>query len=547
LRRPRHGADERRARQRAGREEPGPRRTRQGVVIRIPRPRRRAHYISPSTKAMKIDFTGPSTIDETIPLTPTSPGCSQSGGVTTCVVTLQLLPGNYIGTLSTYDSTDVGTAKLLSTGQQVPFSIANGIVNTVSFVLAGVPAKIAVTPSSTTYVVSSSGTFGIYGLQKQIFVATALDADGNVIAGSGAPTFKVSISGTLPLTLGPPPSATQPNAFTLTVKPPWPAGATGTLTVQAAFASGTNGCAQTGANCTGSFTIQARQLLAVGNDFRNTTQVFDLASGGGATLVATLRSAHPMALLFDANGNLFVGNDQNENVVKYAFGTYAKLAQYDVGRVGSLAILPNQSTLYVANGRRVVPVNLSTGVVGLGIRAGEIPRALAVSADGSTLYAANQDSSDVTVISTAINLPVKTVHLPTHCTPVSLAIGATYLFVPCGLTNEIRQIDLATLTLLHRSAFALSPVALALDSNGLLYSADYSTASITQFNTNVIPLRRLGHAFSGHQPIAEAIDGSNLLYVVNRLSSNVRVLNASRTSLGTITTSAFPISDAIYP
>ena len=151
------------------------------VRIRIPRKHRRADFISPSTKGMTLAFTGPTTLSQTVGLTPSSPGCSTASGVTTCTLSVQLLSGSYTGTIVTYDQPPSGGtipsgANELSTAKNVPFTVVPSIVNNLSFTLSGLAASLSVSGLP-------SGTYGTAYSTPQSFTVTAKDADGNTIVG----------------------------------------------------------------------------------------------------------------------------------------------------------------------------------------------------------------------------------------------------------------------------------------------------------------------------------------------------------------------------
>src|SRR5579862_444882 len=141
------------------------------ITIRVPHKHRRPDYISAGTKSMKLAISGPTTISETIALTPAAPGCTTSEGTTTCITSVKLAPGGYTATIDTYD----GSARLLAAIANAPFTIKAGVANSIHVTLGGVVASLTVggVPAM------SFGT----PLAAQAFSVVAKDPDGYVIVG----------------------------------------------------------------------------------------------------------------------------------------------------------------------------------------------------------------------------------------------------------------------------------------------------------------------------------------------------------------------------
>jgi hypothetical protein len=156
------------------------------VDIRIPRDKHRRgespRYISPATNGMSLTFVGPTRLKEAIGLTPSSPGCTISGGATNCRTSARVLPGRYTASVSTFNQAPVGgsipgTAKLLSTASHAPFTINAGFDNAVNFTLSGVPSSFVISGMP-------SGSAGTAFVAQQNFVVTAKDAGGYTIVGA---------------------------------------------------------------------------------------------------------------------------------------------------------------------------------------------------------------------------------------------------------------------------------------------------------------------------------------------------------------------------
>jgi hypothetical protein len=159
------------------------------IHIRIPRRhhRREPRYVSAATEGITLALTGPTNLDQTLGVTPSNnPDCSgHAGGPYACNVTVQLLPGAYTASISTYDAvscsgsacTIPGSAHVLSTAQNVPFTTKAGTANDLGFTLDGVVAALSVSglPSAT------AGT--AFGAPKD-FTVVAKDADAYTIVGT---------------------------------------------------------------------------------------------------------------------------------------------------------------------------------------------------------------------------------------------------------------------------------------------------------------------------------------------------------------------------
>jgi len=211
----------------------------------------RPQYVSPATQSMTIDISGPTEINETANLTIGSSGCASSLASVVCTLTISgLQPGSYTATLTTYDQTG-GTGNVLSAAQEIAFTIVAGQTNTISLTLSGVPVETIIAANDSFAQASGSGGYDLVGQGARTFIVESLDADDDIIAGPGAPTFTLSqTSGALGVTIPSSTSSSAPNTFTIT-PPAAYSSATATVSATPTFAGQTtNGCAQTGASCT---------------------------------------------------------------------------------------------------------------------------------------------------------------------------------------------------------------------------------------------------------------------------------------------------------
>lgn len=212
------------------------------LVLRIKIPKRRRHhhrrgpkYVSAATAGMTIAFAGPTSVVETIGLTPTSPNCTPgANGATSCTVSVVLAPcpsasSCYSGAIVTYDEIDCVAngnacyvppgANALSANQDIAFSIAAGRSNAIALTLDGIPTSVALLPlpPSTLSGTSPGNAFTISkcATTAQNVEVVGLDADGNQIVGPGAPTSPTLSSNSTALTVVSPAPSPSSAAFQL--------------------------------------------------------------------------------------------------------------------------------------------------------------------------------------------------------------------------------------------------------------------------------------------------------------------------------------------
>lgn len=302
---------------------------------------RHAAYVSAATTQMTIDIqtgcpgacTDVSGYPTTVALTPTSGGCTSTLASTSCQLQITLAPGSYTMALTTADANDT----VLSTAQQIAFTIAEGQANSVALTLSGVPASIiASVPNQTASTV----------------LVEALDPDGNIIVGPGAPTFTVAQTGGTTVVLEQP-TTTSPNEFVATPSGP----GTTTLQVTASYSGTnvTNACTQSGAVCTATFAYtatQASQNLFVPNETGNDVTIYGAPFTGAPTTTIGVNAAYGVAL--DSKADLFVssfasgsGGVVTEYAPPYSTAT-ATIASIGSGFPTGLAVGAD-GTLYIAN------------------------------------------------------------------------------------------------------------------------------------------------------------------------------------------------------
>jgi sugar lactone lactonase YvrE len=462
------------------------------IVIRIPSASqassaamRRVSYVSAASFSTKIAITGaqgctqcspPVTLEVSLAGFPAP--CVTSGGVKTCTVALNLLPGSYVGTIRIYDGVLDGqghvTGKPLSENTSFPIAIASGQSNAVPVTLDGVPTSIqttVLTPATVT--VDQFAATPIYrltsaGATAQLSVV-AKDADGAVIAGPGAPVFTVASSIGFSAVL-------SGNTITLTA----PAKAS-RQAGSVAISSTSPGCSEPIAVCSLALNLGFVELAAIA-DFTHVT-VWPI--GGTAPLVTlTTGISTPSAVAFASDGTLFVGNTGNDTVTVYA-----------------------------------PPYTAPPTVISIGIHK---PVALVLGA-ANNLIVANALGS-----TTLYPPPYKT------ATPLVFLDGGTPADVrvdPIGRLWTVNQLGFlrrfsppytpSAPDFVISGAFFNKPVALALDSSGLPYVADAGKYQVMRFNLPLSSASTPGLTISStatepiNQPNSLAVAPDGTIFVSN--------------------------------
>lgn len=187
------------------------------VVIKIPAASPpalqslRPKYVSVNTQSITVGIDGGT--PQAINLTPTSPGCSASGSppATTCSIRFNSQFGSHTFAFVTFDGLN-GSGNALSRNTLVSASPASGPW-TINVTLNGVPASLSVAPlPASSFLRWFGNAAALYGTAPQSVALLALDADGNIIVGTGAPRLSMVASGSI-VTVAQ--STTTPNTFTL--------------------------------------------------------------------------------------------------------------------------------------------------------------------------------------------------------------------------------------------------------------------------------------------------------------------------------------------
>ena len=542
-------------------------------VPKIKRAGRHAHYVSPATLSMVVAITGPTAVSQTVNLTPTSSGCTSTLTNTLCQLSIALKAGSYTATITTFDAVG-GAGNKLSTAQAVPFTVVAGTSNNIALTLSGIPSSIVVVPGSAFAVTSANGIIDLFGTAANKMTVEALDADGNIISGNGAPSFVVNVAfGALAVTLTQP-TAGAPNVFYVT-PPSTYSGSTATLSVQATFnTQQTDGCAQTGANCFANAKVNMVPLDAAAS-----TTGFSVFQATQSTPFATVSGLSSVrSIAFDPAGNLYVLNAAG--ITAYAPPYVAPSYTITTGLYNPQAIhFDSSGNLWLVNcptcvgigtdsvARYPAPITSAStpsGYITTGIAQ---PSAIADDGAGNTFVAnvtGNAGAGSVTEYDSngsLIAAITNTVAAP-NALAYDSAIPAIFVSNPSASVEEYvgpsyngaapGPLSLPTSgTACNAGGTVINnPVAIAVDSSlQRIFVANSSLGTVnavTEFRFNGFSCR--GFFDAGGNPVALLIDGLPRLYVADNSANTVSVwpVASNPTSIGTITFTA-PVALATAP
>lgn len=301
------------------------------LVLRVPSSvsssaARRTRYVAATSKSAKLTIAGSAGCTQCSPAATIEVALSAGGicvagaGGMTCTIPLSLLPGMYGTGLTVYDGAlDAQghvTGKALSEKTAFPMHVASASTNTTAVVLDGVPASIVQT------ILTPSSVYTTTGVQNQVpytidriagtgaqVALNAKDADGNIIAGPGAPAWTVNATGAGY-------GATLSGNTVAISGPSGPTKARGTLGI----AANSPACSDAAALCTLVVQLGMAQTVAIADGSvgtHGTTFVWNLAAQAASTAL-TAGINGPVAVAFAPDGTLFVANFLVNSVFAYA-------------------------------------------------------------------------------------------------------------------------------------------------------------------------------------------------------------------------------------
>jgi hypothetical protein len=460
---------------------------------------RAPQFISPATTQLAIAITQGGTpvsgYPSTIPLTPTSSGCSSTLASTQCQLTISLGAGSYVATVTAEDAN--GTA--LSTAQSIAFTVVAGTNTTVALVLSGVPAAVTaqLLPGSSSQV-----------------VLNAYDADQNLIVGPGAPSFTLAKSSGIVVTIAQP-ATTAPNVATVVPS----AAGTAVLTVTAAYSGSgvTNACALSGAVCSANVTLTSTlPFFVAARDGAVVAHPTPYANDGYTVLQSP---GDVQGIASDAAGNLFV-SVQSGSVAEYTSG-YTGAPASTISSLGDADVVGANGDLYVAGyyGQADVFTPPFTGaptVVGTA-GSGYPGLAVAVSSGGELAILAQESISvfapPYTGAATSITNGVSF--------PTDVAFDAAGdLFVVYGVAGTVKVYAPPYTGTPTPVSGVDGPSAVALDASNNLYVTNQSANTVTEYAPpySGAPIATISGL---DEPTALAFDLSGNLLVANYANATV--------------------------
>jgi hypothetical protein len=404
---------------------------------------------APGSQALAINMSGPTTFAQVVSVGPSSSGCSPAAGGSNCQLALSLPAGTYTGTIGP-------TA--------IAFTVAAGSSNALNLTLGGAASQLAIVPAASTTVPNAQGGIDLYGAGRHALLVETLDANQNVMIGGNANVALSQAGGSLPITVTQSPAA--PNLFYVSPA----SAASGSFATLRATANGLGTSAR----------VDVRQLLAVANSGGNSVSLY---VDGSATPLVTIQNGvtNPQAVVFDANGDLFVANQP--------------------GSVSEYAPPYTQQGVVIAGG-----VNH--------------PQSLAVDARGDLFVANGNGSNSVTIYSPPFGGPPSATVLNGIDDPVNLGLDQNGdLFVVNAAANTVTQYappyNAAPTTI---SKGLNTPSSLALDTRGNLFVANLNSTpnSVVEYVPPFSP---------ASVPVATVTNGVNEQGSISLMSSNLFVPN----------------------
>ncbi len=481
--------------------------------------------LSPAAQAMSISFSGPTTLSQTVSFGSSASNCVATANATTCQAAFALAPGTYTATVTLYSSNVPSPATALNSQQTIAFAVSFAGSNVVNLAYGGTPVQAQLVPAASNAAANAQGGVNLFGAGKHVLLAQLVDANQNVLLEPSQPAYSVAqTSGAAALTVLP--QGGSSNAFV--VSPSAPYSGTATLRANAAFTTAANPCLAPSASCSGTSSVNVRQIVAVANSAANTVTLY--AAGSTALLTTITGVNNPQALVFDTSGDLFVAGTPG-SVAEYAppYTGSATTIGSGVNHPQALA-LDSRGNLFVANGNGSNSVTVysapyggsPTAVIGNGVND---PVSLALDA-ANDVFVVNQGAGTVTEYAPPYLTPAVTLSNGLNG-PSSAAIDARgNLFVsnvnatPNSVVQFVPPFSASSEPAVTITSGVNEQGAIALTPAATLFVPNQGANTVTAYGP---PYSGAPTTITGgqNQPVALAIDAQGNLYVANYGNSTV--------------------------
>ncbi|HTX60067.1 MAG TPA: hypothetical protein VMH02_10380 [Verrucomicrobiae bacterium] len=480
-------------------------------TIRVPR-RHRIHgrrpaYVSPATASMAVIISraGKNVETKIVNLTAGSQGCTSSLTNVTCSLELTLPAAKgYTATINTYDD----QYGVLSIARNVAFNVSANSDDLIPLTLDGIPAKL---------VAFSTGS-------SNSFYVEAMDPDGNLIVGAGAPTFTAAQTAGSAVATITQPSSEAPNTVTLAASSSTYGAET--IGVTASYPGDASVCEQTGAVCSLSDAATAtrfNQKLFVTNYSEDNVLGFTLPLTGSSQAPAnTIPVSAPYPIAADASGTLFVGDYSGGGLYTIAPPYSGVTASTTSGLADPYGIaIDSHSDAFVANSNGASVTEYTSpysGSPATTITSG-VSKPYAVALDSSNnLYVANAGNSTLGVYDAG--------SYTTQAHSVSLA-SAPYSELVSGSTlyvGEASDVQAFTLPITSNSPAAVtipitsaSVYGMAVDSSEHLFVSSEDNSTVYEYATPITNAASPVAAITSglDQPCGVVVDEAGNLYVIS--------------------------------
>jgi DNA-binding beta-propeller fold protein YncE len=470
---------------------------------------RRPAYLSSSTQSATLNVTpqGSTTsiggFPQTDNLTPTSAGCTSTLANTECVLQLSVPPGSYDLTLTTYDQIG-GLGNALSAAQSVPFTVAEGQANTVSLSLGGVPASALIVSTALAFAGSTATGFSMTTGTPASALVFAVDADGNIIVGPGAPTVTLTSSAPAQLTVTEP-TASTPNVVGL-MSHALTTPITLTATVTPIATSGASTVTTTAA------VTPTPLSVFVLDDNSSPDAVLEYnASGNSVSSNGFPNAVSPGAMAYDTGNGLFYlanGNGTNQVLVYTTSGSQQTVSGSFGGLTNPVGIAYDSANglLYVVNQNTSVVAFDQQGntktLSGAAFAGAGTPYSITYDPDDGFLYVTSYDASTVTAYDGSGNqqsLAGGAFSGLEQPTGIAYDVSNKHLYVTSETNGKVLAYDAQGNAQSLSGTFANlnDPFAIAFDPlSGFLYVANLGSSAVTAYDQNG-NFQSLAGTFSG--------------------------------------------------